>query len=281
MAELLDSAKGNTPKNVHKNHKNRNNRVRRVKKINAVHSLTMFSNNFAGLKGKMTSFTSELHTFKAAIFTGQETHFTAKGLVKIEDFETFEAIIEHKEKQGCIIGVHKALKPILIEEYSETFELLVVQINAANKNIRVITGKGPHENYPEHIRLPFFQALELEVVRAELSGSSVLIELDANSKLGPEYIPHDRKQSPNGRILAGIVNRQKLKVGNGMTQCKGTITRQRTTVNGEEESSIDVVLVSEDLAELVEEIIIDTEGNHPMTKITKKLKKLKVTTTLL
>ena len=70
MAKLLDSAKGNSPKNVHTNNVNRNNRVRRVKKKNSVHSLTMLSNNFAGLKGKMTSFTSELKTFKAAIFTG-------------------------------------------------------------------------------------------------------------------------------------------------------------------------------------------------------------------
>ena len=234
MAKLLDSAKGNPPKNVHKNNVKRKHRVCRVKKKNAVHSLTMFLNNFAGLKGKMTSFTSELNTFKAAIFTGQETHSTTKGLVKIKDFEIFEAIIENKERQGSIIGVHKALKPILIEEYSETFELIVIQITAANKNIKVISGKGPHENYSEQIRLPFFQALELEVVREELSGSSVLIELNANNKLGPEYISHDKKQSPNGKILAGIVNRQKLTVGNGMKQCRGDITRQRTTVNGDE-----------------------------------------------
>ena len=250
-------------------HKATKPKVRRSKRKNSVQYLTMFSNNFAGLKGKMTSFTSELRNFNASIFTGQETHFTSKGRVNIKDFETFESIRKSKEKQGSIIGVHKALKPVLIEEYNEAFELIVVQFVVKNRNIRVITGKGPHENYPEDVRLPFFLALEEEVVKAELSGCSVMIEIDANSKLGPAYIPHDKKQSPNGRILAGIVKRQKLKVGNGMKKCKGTITRTRTTINGTEESSIDVVLLSEDLADLVEEIIIDTERKHSMTKLSK------------
>ena len=123
------------------------------------------------------------------------------------------------EKQGSIIGVHKALKPVLIDEYNEAFDLIVVQIVVKNRKIRVITGKGPHENYPEDVRLPFFLAVEEEVAKAELSGCSVMIEMDANSKLGPAYISHDKKQSTNGRILDGIVNRQKLKVGNGMKQC--------------------------------------------------------------
>ena len=244
-------------------------KVRRVKRNKSVQYLTMFSNNFAGLKGKMASFTSELNNFSAAIFTGQETHFSNKGMVKVKEFEIFEAIIPNKEKQGSIIGVHKALHPVLVEEYCESFELIVVQISVANRNIRIITGKGRHENYPETERLPFFQALEQEVIKAELSGCSVMIEMDANSKLGPAFISHDKKQSPNGKILAGIINRQKLKVGNGLKQCIGTITRQRSTVNGDEESSIDVVLFSEDLADLVEEVFIDTEGKHAMTKVNK------------
>ena len=282
MARLLDHA-GLIPnivnsviKKTHKKSQTKttykiptNRKIRRVKRNNSVQYLTMFSNNFAGLKGKMTSFTSELKNFNVAIFTGQETHYSNKGMVKVKDFETFEAIIPNKEKQGSIIGVHKSLKPVLIEEYCESFELIVVQISVANRSIRIITGKGPHENNPETERLPFFQALEQEVVQAELSGCSVMIEIDANSKLGPAFISHDKKQSPNGRILAGIINRQKLKVGNGLKQCKGTITRQRTTVNGEEESSIDVVIFSEELADFVEEIYIDTEGKHAMTKVTK------------
>ena len=59
----------------------------------------MMSTNAAKLKGKMTSFKSEILASKAGIFTIQQTHFTSKGKAKIEDFETFKAI-RKKDKGG-------------------------------------------------------------------------------------------------------------------------------------------------------------------------------------
>ena len=152
------------------------------------------------------------------------------------------------------------MKPILIQEYSDEFELLVVEIRAGNKDIRIISGYGPQENWPAASRMPFFIALEEEVTKAELSGKSLIIELDANSKLGPEIIPGDKhKQSENGRILAGIVERHGLLVGNSVKQCKGLVTRRRVTKNSVEESTIDFVLLSEDLFEEINEIIVDDD----------------------
>ena len=65
-----------------------------------------------------------------------------------------------------MIGVHTALRPVLIEEYNEPFELLVVQIRVANRDIRVISGYGPQENWPPAQREPFFRALEEEIIKA-------------------------------------------------------------------------------------------------------------------
>ena len=45
----------------------------------------------------------------------------------MENFEIFEAI-RIKAKGGAAIGVLKGLKPVLIKEYSEDFELLVVEV---------------------------------------------------------------------------------------------------------------------------------------------------------
>ena len=39
-----------------------------------------------------------------------------------------------------MLGVKDDLKPVLIEEYSETFELIVVEIRIENKEIRMLTG---------------------------------------------------------------------------------------------------------------------------------------------
>ena len=64
--------------------------------------------------------------------------------------------------------------------------------------------------------------------------------MDANSKLGPNIVPGDmHSQSENGKILADIIKRHNLIVGNGLPKCKGLVTRKRVTKNGIEESIID------------------------------------------
>ena len=147
-----------------------------------------------------------------------------------------------------MIGALKGLSPVLIEEYSSDFELLVFEIKVANRDIRVISGYGPQENWPEVERMPFFLALEQEIVKAELAGKSILIQMDANSKLGPQLIPGDMNiQSENGKVLAAIIERHSLVIGNSLKKCKGLVTRKRVTKNAIEESIIDLVIMSGDL----------------------------------
>ena len=83
----------------------------------------------------MQSFKSEIKKTNAAIFTLQETHFAKKGKLQIEGFEIFEAIRKKKKDGGTVVGVHKALKPVLIKEYSIDFELIVVEIAIGGKHI--------------------------------------------------------------------------------------------------------------------------------------------------
>ena len=86
-----------------------------------------------------------------------------------------------------------------------------------------MTGCGPQENWEEAKRMPFFIALEVEIVKAEMAGKSILIQMDSNSKLGQKYIPNDTHgESPNGSLLASIME-------NGSSKCTGRITRKRVT----------------------------------------------------
>ena len=121
--------------------------------------LKIFSTNAAGLKLKIQSLKNEINTTNAAIFTVQETHFAKKGKLKVDGFEIFEAIRQKKKDGGTLMGIHKGLKPMLIKEYSDKFELLIVEVTAGDKEIRVISGYGPQENWPEDDRMPFFMAL--------------------------------------------------------------------------------------------------------------------------
>ena len=68
-------------------------------------------------------------------------------------------------------------------------------------------------------------------------------------------------------MLADIITRHGLIVGNGLEQCKGLITRKRVTKNSVEESTIDFVLLSDDLKDDVKEIIIYEAREHVLTSI--------------
>ena len=256
------------------NHQNKK-RVNRGKGKKEV-SLVMFSNNAAGLTNasKKYCLKSEIKNTNAAIFTIQETCLKKKGKFTVKNYEIFEAI-RKGEKKGTMIGIHNTLKPVVIAEYSDEIELLVVEMTVSGKEIRVISGVGPHENQIEAERLPFFLTLEKEINKAENEGKSIVIEIDANSKLGKERIPNSKHDiSPNGRLLAGIVDRHALVVVNGSTKCTGTITRKRITVDSVEESAIDVVMVSTDLNENVVKLVVDEERKHALTKLVKNKNKV-------
>ena len=110
-------------------------------------SLVIFSNNSAGLTSASKKFClkSEIKKTKCAIFTIQETCLKKKGRFQIKGYEIFE-VIRNKEKTGTLVGVHQSLNPVLISEYNDEIELIVVEVIVANKEIRIISGVGPQEN---------------------------------------------------------------------------------------------------------------------------------------
>ena len=98
--------------------------------------------------------------------------------------------------------------------------------------------------------------------------------MDANCKLGSEYIPKDPHTiSKNGEILGEIVDRNALIVVNGLSRCEGVITRERSTVDGRnEKSAIGLVIVSDDLEKDVLSLKIDERRKDVLTKISRNKK---------
>ena len=63
----------------------------------------------------------------------------------------------------------------------------------------------------------FVAKLEEETASAKMVKKSIIIQLDANSKLGKEIIrDYPKDQSPNGVVLEGIVNGYGLIGGNSL-----------------------------------------------------------------
>ena len=243
-----------------------------------VTNVKVFATNGAGVKnGKVNSLNAEVRSSRANIVMIQETHCTQKGKILMDNhFVVFEAIWE-KKGGGTLLAIHEDLNPKLIEEYNDDFELLVVETNTKEKTIRIITGYGPQECWDEAKRIPFFLALETEIEKAELGGKSLIIEMDANAKLGTKFIPGDPHQmTPNDELLSAIVERNNLIVANSSDKCSGTITRKRVTKHRTEQSVIDIILFSSDLKEHFENMHVDEERKHVLTRITKSKKGIKV-----
>ena len=234
--------------------------------------IKIFSANAAGCANKIQGLENNVNKLDAAIVTLQETHFTKKGKLndKFENFEVFEAI-RSKKKGGTAVLVHKSLKPVLIEEYATDFELIVVEVKIGDKEVRLIVGYGPQENLKKEDRTPFFTKLEEEVEKAKISNKAVLVQMDANSKLGPQIIKGDpHRQSDNGKILSEVINRNALVVMNSVEEkCSGVITRKRCTGMVNEESVIDFVIVCDEMADMIEKVEIDEDRKYVLARYTK------------
>ena len=170
--------KNHKTQNTQKNYKTQNHKkstkIKNTNKSNTVvQSIPIFSANAAGVFIKIESLVNNVTTLGAGLITIQETHFKRKGRLndKLPEFEFFESI-RNKQKGGTLIGAHKSLDPVLIEEYSENFELLVIEVRIGGKDVRVISGYGPQENWSSEEKMPFFRSLEQEIVKAKLHEKS-------------------------------------------------------------------------------------------------------------
>ena len=79
-------------------------------------------------------------------------------------------------------------------------------------------------------------------------------------------------------LLAAIIERHSLILGNASEKCMGTITRSRVTRQRCEQSVIDIVIFSNDLKEHMVSMHIDEDRKHVLKKIRKLKKGVKLTT---
>ena len=172
------------------------------------------------------------------------------GTLKLDGYHIFEKI-RNGLGGGLLTAVDNDLSPLLITTGSDEAEMIVVQASVGDKNIRIFNCYGPQEigqsqrpaAEQQHLINQFWVELEMEVLKAKEEGCLVLIELDANAKVGK-----------NVEIL------------NSSPKCSGVVTRERVTIERVEKSVIDFILCCEELASLLEEMVIDDKRTHVLTK---------------
>ena len=226
--------------------------------------------NSAGLISKKESFFNIVNLLSPSIITVQETKHTKVKNIKIPGYQSFERIRNGKTGGGLLTSVTEDLDPVLIYTASDDTEIMTVEIKIGTEYIRIINGYGPQEYDEARKILSFWQELEAEVVKAKDLGRKIIIQMDANAKLGSKIIkgcPHNI--SNNGQLLKDLVERQDLVVANALEICKGSITRERTFENKTEKSIIDYIIISRDLSKTVTEMKIDEDKEYVLARYIK------------
>ena len=233
-------------------------------------NLSILGSNAAGLKSKLESFYNTLNKFRPSICTIQETKNNKIGLIKLPGYQVFEKIRQNRGGGGLLTCVDVDLNPVLVSSCKDGAEILTVEISIENKKIRIINGYGPQEDDEIQEILAFWQELEGEIIRAKDEGCLIIVEMDANAKLGKDVISEDTHNiSNNGKLLLDIIERQDLVIGNALDICKGVVTRERVFENKIERSAIDYILMCGELAKYTKEMEIDQDRIHTLARYVK------------
>ena len=237
--------------------------------------LVLLGSNAAGLKQKMECLQSKISKFTPGCIFIQETKLYKKGQIKLPNFVIFEQVRSNTKGGGLILAIQECFDPVLIHEGDDVVELLIAQGRINNHNIRFFNAYGPQED--EDRVLDFYVKLEEEIQLAKDNNCYILIEMDANAKLGYGVIKNDpNPQSKSGSLLWALVQRNNLVVVNSTDVCSGVITRHRVTKTNVEKAVLDYIIVCEELFRHVNEMVIDESRSDVLTKYASKTGRGKV-----
>ena len=232
--------------------------------------LSIFGNNCDGIKHKIESLKLNVASFSPSIVTLQETKLKSKNSFKLPGYQFFERLRCQKDGGGLLTAIDENLDPALVFSDEESLnEILIVQLELNNLKIRVINAYGPQEDEDPDIVQQFWIETEQHLINAMDNDCCVILQLDANAKVGQDIIKWDvNPMSSNGKRLIDMVSRLNLCIVNSLDKCDGLITRERSTVTGIERSILDYVITCDRLRECLDYMMIDDERDHVLTKHT-------------
>ena len=223
--------------------------------------------NAAGLKQKVKSLESKVEKLNPGCVFLQETKLYKKGQIAIDGFEPFEQVRDAGKGGGLLSLICKSFDPVLVYEGDDDIELLVVQGTIGKLKVRFINAYGPQEDDTSERIMSFYEALEEQIISAFDNGCGIIMECDANAKLGWDIIKNDpNAQSNNGVLLWSLVSRNNLTVVNSLDVCNGTITRKRVTKIITETAVLDYFIVCDRMLTHVTKMEVDEKRVDILTK---------------
>ena len=227
----------------------------------------IMGNNCNGIKAKRDSLFSAIRKLNSpSCVLLQETKLKFPGTFQIPGYQIFE---KNRKGQGggLLTAIDCNLCPLLISTGTNEEEISVTQAQVGKHSIRVINAYGPQETESKGKIFNFWEELEKEIITAKEKNCLVLIQMDANAKIGGGVIANNPHAiSENGKLLLDLLGRQNLRCLNAHKLCQGSITRHRKTINGEEKAILDYLIVCEQLANYLKLMIIDEKRENVLTK---------------
>ena len=220
--------------------------------------MTLFYNNINGYKSKSESLIEIISKIDPEIIVLCEIRLPKKNTLK-KDLSNYDLIAKcvKKGQGGILCGIKKNMATSAMEVTSSSNNnILVVKMTINYASIRVVIAYGPQESEPSEIKEEFYRELETEVKACEINGDHMILVGDLNSKIeeGDSYI---KPLSNNGKYLEKIITRCNLKVMNFSEKCQGKWTHViRTT---DKKSVLDYVIVTKEMEEYINEVVIDEE----------------------
>ena len=253
----------------------RKNARKNFKKKIHEQEFSIFGSNANGIQGKLDSLKNNINTFqKPTCINIQETKMRFKGIIRLEGYQIFENV-RSGFGGGLLTAVSQDISPVLVYSRTDEIEMMVVQGKIGEQKIRIFNCYGPQELsqaqrpavQQQDIINKFWVELEKEVIKAYEEECLIVIEMDANAKVGKHIINGDpHNTSENGKLLLDFIERQNLNILNCDKKCSGTVTRKRVTVDRVEESIIDFIITCNTLADNLDKMLVDDKRQHVLTK---------------
>ena len=119
------------------------------------------------MKAKKDSLEAIIKIFnQPSCITLQEMKLAKNSNFQLENYQTFQKN-RNGSGGGLLTAVDPNLNPVQVATKNEEAEILTVQIELNNKQLRIINAYGPQDDESQQNRLNFWSGLEEEIISAK------------------------------------------------------------------------------------------------------------------
>ena len=224
--------------------------------------LKVYYNNVNGLSCRSDSVKAILEMHKPDIVVFCETKASNSFVANFFENVSYVPVIKSRislNSGGIVIAARSALSQHFTDSTSSLNDnICSAMLKSDHESLKIIAAYGPQETFKKEERDAFYEELNIEFESGNEQGCLPLIIGDFNAKIIKNDTGSIVALSPNGELLCTFMIDNNLIAVNHLKNCSGKWTRQNRC-NIDEKSVLDYMLVHENMAENVTEVIVDED----------------------